>query len=74
MTMFQDNRELTLGCEVVFNGDVGFEIGEGEDKHTVYIDKKLCTCRGWKLTGIPCSHAIRALSFLKVDPIVYISD
>ena len=74
MIMFQDNRELALGCEVVFNGDVGFKIGEGKNKHTIYIDKKLCTYKAWELTGIPCSHTIRALSYIKVDLIVHISD
>ena len=74
MEPFQDYKEKALGCEVVFNGDVGFEIGDGEDKHTVFLDKKLCTYRVWELTGIPCSHAICALGYLKVDPISSISE
>ena len=74
MELFQDYKEKALGCEVVFNGDVEFEIGDGEDKHTVFLDKKLCTCRVWELTGIPCSHAICALGYLKVDPISSISE
>ena len=68
MTMYQDNNLSSAICQVVFNGDQGFEIGEGDDKHTVILDKKLCTCRAWELTGIPCAHAIRALHHLKVDP------
>ena len=41
----QDYKENALECEAVFNGDVGFEVGEGDDKHIVFIDRKLCTCR-----------------------------
>ena len=69
MEMLQDNKDIASSCQVVFNGDVGYEIGEGDDKHTVFLDKNLCTCRSWELTGIPCAHAICALYHSKVDPI-----
>ncbi|CAH9070537.1 unnamed protein product [Cuscuta europaea] len=45
MEYYQDNKEAASGCNVIFNGDVGFEIGEGTDKHTVVLDKMVCTCR-----------------------------
>ena len=73
MRMFEDNKENSAGCKVVFNGDVGYEIGEGADKHTVFLDKDLCTCRAWDLTGIPCSHAICAMNHSKINPINHIS-
>ncbi|CAH9131929.1 unnamed protein product [Cuscuta epithymum] len=73
MEYYQDNKEAASGCNVIFNGDVGFEIGEGTDKHTVVLDKMVCTCRAWELTGIPCLHAICAFYYRKVDPITYIS-
>ncbi|XP_050210068.1 uncharacterized protein LOC126660546 [Mercurialis annua] len=49
MQKFHDYKDMSLGCKAVWNGDHGFEIGEGDDKHTVFIDKKLCTCRAWSL-------------------------
>ena len=73
MAMYQDNNAASAICQVVFNGENGFEIGEGDDKHTVFLDKKLCTCREWDLTGVPCAHAIRALHHLKNDPKLFIS-
>ena len=73
MTYYNDNKMASLGCKVVFNGDDGFEIGDGADRHTVFLDKHLCTCRAWELTGIPCPHAIRALEYSKVDPLTVIS-
>ena len=39
MEMYQYNRDNASGCLIVFNRDVGYEIGEGADKHTVFIDK-----------------------------------
>eukprot|EP00257_Ricinus_communis_P016400 XP_015574566.1 uncharacterized protein LOC107261236 [Ricinus communis] len=73
MALFQDNKENASGCRVVFNGQDGYEIGEGNNKHTVFLDRKLCTCRTWDLTGIPCQHAICALYHSKLDPFSYIS-
>ena len=73
MIRFQDNKESATGCKVVFNGDDGFEIGEGEDKHTIFLDRHLCTCRAWDLIGILCPHAICALYHKKIDPMTMIS-
>ena len=72
MEMFEDNKDSAAGCKVVFNGDVGYEIGEGADKHTVFLDKSLCTCRSWDLTGIPCAHAICAMYHSKINPMTVI--
>ena len=74
MAMYHDNRDNIAGCLVVFNGDVGYEVGEGVDKHTVFLDKHLCTCRSWELIGIPYAHAICALSHAKVNPFYVMSD
>ena len=45
MQLFEENKENATGCKVVFNGDVGYEIGEGLDKRTIFLDRQLCTCR-----------------------------
>ena len=34
-----------MGCQVLFNGDIGYEIQEGDDTHIVYLNKNTCTCR-----------------------------
>ena len=57
----------------MFNGVNGYEIGEGQDKHTVLLDKEMCTCRACELTGIPCTHAICALYHSKMDPMSIIN-
>ncbi|KAK6773198.1 hypothetical protein RDI58_028436 [Solanum bulbocastanum] len=35
--LLTDYREIAQGCEINFNGDFGYEVHEGEDKHTVNI-------------------------------------
>ena len=73
MDIFQENSEVACGCSVLFNGASGYEISDGPDRHTVFLDKKLCTCRAWDLTGIPCSHAICAMEYARIDPLSEIS-
>lgn len=73
MEMLQDNKEAAFGCKVIFNGADGYEIGEGNDKHTVHLEKHLCTCRAWDITGIPCAHALCALHHAKIDPMTKMS-
>lgn len=38
------------------------------------LDKIVCSCREWDLTGIPCSHAIWAIKAAKKDPKTFSSD
>lgn len=73
MEMYEENKKYVVGCRVIWNGGTGYEIGEGEDKHTVLLDKRLCTCRKWELTGIPCMHAISAMYYSRMDPMSMIS-
>ena len=70
---YVSGEQSEFSNQVVFNGDHGFEIGEEDDKHTVFLDKKLCTCKAWDLTGILCAHVIHALHHLKTDPKPFIS-
>ena len=37
---FHINEGIIVGCEVLFNGDTCYEIQEGDDTHTVCLDKK----------------------------------
>ncbi|KAG5622026.1 hypothetical protein H5410_007244 [Solanum commersonii] len=66
--LLTDYREIPQGYEIHFNGDFGYEVHEGKDKHTINLQLKRCTCRVWDLTGIPCSHAIKALIYQKKNP------
>nr|XP_033511863.1 uncharacterized protein LOC104095696 isoform X2 [Nicotiana tomentosiformis] len=41
-------------------------------QHTVYLRKKVCSCRSWMLKGILCPHAICAMYYDNVEPIDFI--
>ncbi|WMV55318.1 hypothetical protein MTR67_048703 [Solanum verrucosum] len=62
------NSKIANLCKLEFNGDLGFEVSEGEDRHIVNIVEKKCSCRSWQLTGIPCPHVIKALRYKNIEP------
>ncbi|XP_070055022.1 uncharacterized protein [Nicotiana tomentosiformis] len=66
--LYNDYREMTSKCNENFNRDRGFEISEGEDKHTVILEQQRCTCRIWDLFRIPCAHVIKSFNYKKLDP------
>ena len=68
MARFQENMENACLCEVIFNGDEDFEISDDSERHSIFLQKKLCTCRAWDLIGIPCCHGICTMTYAKVDP------
>ncbi|KAH0761844.1 hypothetical protein KY290_017917 [Solanum tuberosum] len=68
MKLFTAYMRIAQLCSVDFNGDLGYEVSEGEDRHTVNLVEKKCTCRSWQLTGIPCPHAIKAMLYQKIEP------
>ena len=47
--IFHINKEILVGCEVLFNGDTGYEIQEGDDTHTLYV---------WKRTHVHVGYGI----------------
>lgn len=71
--LLEVNRYLAQRCRVQFNGDEGYEVSDGRDRHTVNLRKEMCSCRAWDLTGILCQHAICAMLDAKVDPTRHIS-
>ena len=46
---------------VIWNGGVKYQVtGAWGDQCVVNVQDKVCTCRKWELTGIPCKHAVAA--------------
>ena len=41
--IFQINKGIVVGCQVLFNGDTCCEIQEGDDTHTIDLDTNTCT-------------------------------
>ena len=43
--IFQLNKGLVVRCVVLFNGDTGYEISEGDGTYTVCLNANSCRCR-----------------------------
>ncbi|XP_060188323.1 uncharacterized protein LOC132617345 [Lycium barbarum] len=70
----EENMGKSMNCDIVFNGEHGFEILDGLYQHTVDIVNEKCSCRSWQLKGIPCPHAICAMLYKKYEPIEYVHE
>ncbi|KAM3301706.1 hypothetical protein P3S67_016208 [Capsicum chacoense] len=68
MELFIAHKKIAQLCTINFNGDFGYEITEGKDRHIVNLVEKKCTYRSWQLTEIPCPHAIKAMEHNKMKP------
>jgi len=38
-----------------------FHVENGNDQYVVDLHKRICACRKWDLTGIPCCHSIACM-------------
>ncbi|KAM3399092.1 hypothetical protein P3S68_002608 [Capsicum galapagoense] len=63
MEVLTKNGEYAANCEVRFNGDMGFEIGDPPYTYVVNVKRKQCSCRSWQLKEISCVHAIAAIHY-----------
>ncbi|XP_047309936.1 uncharacterized protein LOC124913396 [Impatiens glandulifera] len=50
-------------CHVFFFGGKGYEITQGNHRHTVDLFNEICSCRLWNISGIPCAHVVRAINY-----------
>ncbi|XP_073267551.1 uncharacterized protein [Populus alba] len=53
--------------QVLRSDEVEFEVLSAERSDIVNIGTHSCSCRGWQLYGIPCSHAVAALVSCRKD-------
>ncbi|KAG5610990.1 hypothetical protein H5410_022271 [Solanum commersonii] len=66
--VLEENKDISKRCKVLWNGDSGFEISEGNTRFIVDQVRRTCTCRSWQLRGIPCPHAVCAFYHLDQEP------
>ncbi|XP_012850103.1 PREDICTED: uncharacterized protein LOC105976338 [Erythranthe guttata] len=48
--------------------------GGGNNKHTVSLRDRTCTCGKWVLTGIPCSHVLHVCREWNMSASVYVNE
>ncbi|KAH0737798.1 hypothetical protein KY290_036503 [Solanum tuberosum] len=66
--LFIEYLKISKVCKVSGNGNNGYEVTEGADRHIVNLRERKCTYRTWDLTRIPCPHAIKAMEHKKMIP------
>ncbi|CAH1441997.1 unnamed protein product [Lactuca virosa] len=50
-----------------------YEVRNGFQNYGVNLKEKMCACRLWELSGIPCVHAQVAILYTNQDPLNFIS-
>lgn len=61
-------------CQASLGIDGSFEVKNliSRDRFIVSLESKKCTCRLWDITGIPCTHGLSAIYFMRHDPADYV--
>ncbi|GJT24831.1 multidrug resistance-associated protein 5 [Tanacetum coccineum] len=67
-------KDLHRHWNVIPSGEIRFEVRNGYEGFKVDERSRTCSCRGWKLSSIPCKHGIVAIYFLHKDPTNYVFD
>ncbi|XP_024178386.1 uncharacterized protein LOC112184360 [Rosa chinensis] len=70
------NAELSHEYRVISSSNNIFEIqGRGVAcasgvvaAHSVSLDAKTCTCKGWDISGVPCGHAVATIHYKGMRP------
>ena len=52
----KEQIENSRDCTVFFTGDENFEMQEKEKNFVLNLEKRVCDCNEWNLTGISCRH------------------
>lgn len=68
------NITRSAQCQVLWNGKDGFEVKEKERRYIVNLETKICSCRYWQLSYLPCCHAISAIYKVSKHLDDYIAD
>nr|KAJ0193800.1 hypothetical protein LSAT_V11C800405990 [Lactuca sativa] len=70
----EDLKELQRFWVPYVSGYKEFEVFSGNERYVVDLNQRACGCRSWQLTGIPCVHAISAISSLNLDVEAFVSN
>ncbi|WVZ19233.1 hypothetical protein V8G54_006555 [Vigna mungo] len=76
LNRFQKQSWLTRYWLPRWSSDQLFEvihISQFGEQFVVNLQNKDCSCRGWLITDIPCTHAITAMKFLNLNAEEYIA-
>jgi hypothetical protein len=65
---------LSANCHAICNGEDKYEVKHFDNRFTVDLVAKTCSCRYWQLAGLPCCHAISCILFKTNCLDAYVAD
>ncbi|KAK6911711.1 MULE transposase domain [Dillenia turbinata] len=68
----EKENTIVRSLQVLLSAGSTFEV-RGDSVEIVDIDNWVCTCKGWQLSGLPCSHAIAVFGCIGRNPYDYCS-
>ncbi|KAL7600142.1 hypothetical protein Lser_V15G22071 [Lactuca serriola] len=73
VTKMEEFGEDIKSWHAVPSGVNEYEVRNGFQNYGVNLKEKICACRLWELSGIPCVHAQVAILYTNQDPVNFIS-
>ncbi|XP_057478210.1 uncharacterized protein LOC130765725 [Actinidia eriantha] len=65
----EKNKKKAMACDVIWAGEAVFEVTVSSIRtYIVDIGQRVCSCRKWDVTGIPCVHGVAAIITNKSRP------
>jgi len=66
--------EKSASWAAIYSGGMSFQVTTNlmTESFIVNLDKKTCSCNFWELVGIPCRHAVAAITKAVEDPVNYV--
>ncbi|KAH6776027.1 hypothetical protein C2S52_013588 [Perilla frutescens var. hirtella] len=73
--LLEANQKHIGDCIPIKSNEFLYEVSSIRDgsRYAVDLEKMTCDCRRWELSGIPCEHAISAISAERSDPTDFVS-
>ena len=69
--MLEVNKKESRKCELYVAGGPLFEARDESRHYVVNLQDRTCNYRAWAISGIPCMHAMAAISYERDDPEKY---
>ncbi|KAK8633758.1 hypothetical protein V6N13_014596 [Hibiscus sabdariffa] len=69
---FDQSKKDGIDWQMVWNDENGCEVKRGRKQYIMNILERICSCRSWQITGLPCPHACCAIWHMGGDPDDYL--
>ena len=72
--LLEANKVESRRCNVVHSGDYKFEVTLSGNRFVVDLNARACTYRYFDVRGIPCSHVVACIHWVRQDLANFVSD